>query len=78
MLSACLHGITHTPYTFISWQWIVTGATHITHKTQNTLRTSKSALVPADHPSLIRHAYGIHCTMTQSTFADYMLKSAVP
>ena len=37
-----------------------TGATHITHKNQNTLHTSKSAMLPADHPSLIRHTYGIH------------------
>jgi len=37
-ISACLHGITHTPYNFISWQWIVTGATHITHKTHFILK----------------------------------------
>ena len=42
-----------TPYTLTNWQWIVTGATHITHKNQNILHTSKSAMVPADHPSLI-------------------------
>ena len=30
-----------------------TGATHITHKNQNTLHTSKSAMVPAEHPSSI-------------------------
>ena len=59
-ISACFHGITHTPYTFTNWQWIFTGATHITHKNQNTLHTSKSAMVPADHPSLIWHTYGIH------------------
>jgi len=37
-----------------------TGATHITHKNQNTLHTSKSAMVPKDHPSSIRHTYVIH------------------
>ena len=37
-----------------------TGATHITHKNQNTLHTSKSAMVPADHPSSVWHSYGIH------------------
>jgi len=30
-VSACFHGITHTPYTFTNWQWIFTSATHITH-----------------------------------------------
>jgi len=40
-------------YTVSNWHWIFTGATHITHKNQNTLHTSKSAMVPADHPSLI-------------------------
>jgi hypothetical protein len=30
-----------------------TGATYITHKNQNTLHTSKTAMVPADHPSSI-------------------------
>jgi len=49
---ACFHGITHAPYTFTSWQWILTGATYITHKNQNTLRTSKYAMVLADQPSL--------------------------
>ena len=52
LLKAFFHGITHTPYTFIKWQWIFTGPTPITHKNQNTLHTSKSAMVPADHPSL--------------------------
>jgi hypothetical protein len=37
--------ILHTPS--------LTGATYITHKNQNTLRTSKTAMVLADHPSLI-------------------------
>ena len=59
-VSACFHGITHTPYTFTNWQWILTGATHITHNNQNTLHTSKSDMVPADHPYLISHIYGIH------------------
>jgi len=27
-ISACFHGITHTPYTVINWQCIFTGATH--------------------------------------------------
>ena len=59
-VSACCHGITHTPYAFTNWQWIFTGATHIAHKNQNTLHTSKCSMVPADHPSLICHTYGIH------------------
>jgi len=46
--------VLHTlQYTFTNWQWILTGATHITHKNQNTLHTSKSAMVLADHPSSI-------------------------
>jgi len=40
-------------YTFTNWQWIFTGATHTAHKIQNTLHTSKSAMVPADHPFLV-------------------------
>jgi len=59
-MSACFHGITYTPYTFTNWQWIVTGAPHIAHKNQNTLHTSKCAMVLADHPSLIWHTCGIH------------------
>ena len=35
-ISACFHGITHTPYTFTNWQWIFTGATHITQKSKHT------------------------------------------
>jgi hypothetical protein len=41
--------ITHTPFTFTNWQWTFTGAPHITHKNQNTLHTSKSSTVPANH-----------------------------
>ena len=44
-----------TLYTFTNWQWIFTNATHITHKNQNTLHTSKYAMVPADHPSLMTY-----------------------
>jgi len=40
---------THNPHTFTNWQWIFTGATH---KNQNTLHTSKSDMVLANHPSL--------------------------
>ena len=54
-VSACFDGITHAPYTFTNWHGIFTGATHITHKNQNTLHTSKSATVPADHPSLMTY-----------------------
>jgi hypothetical protein len=47
---ACFHGITHTPKAFTYyWQLIFIGAKQITHKNQNTLRTSKSAMVPEDH-----------------------------
>ena len=63
-LSGSFHGITHTPNTFTNWQWILTGATHIMHKNQNTLHISKSAMVQADHPSLIWHTYGISNTST--------------
>ena len=35
-VSACFHGITHTPDTFTNWQWIVTGATHHTQKSKHT------------------------------------------
>ena len=35
-VSACFHGITHTPYTFTNWQWIFTGATYITQKSKHT------------------------------------------
>jgi len=52
-VSACFDGITHTPYTFTNWHGTFTGATHITHKNQNTLDNSKSAMVPADHPPLM-------------------------
>ena len=34
-VSACFHGITHTPYTFTNWHWIFTGATH-TQKSKHT------------------------------------------
>jgi len=54
---ACFHGSTHTPYTFTNWQWIFTGATHITQKIQNTLHNSKSAMVLADHPSLMTYLW---------------------
>jgi len=78
-VSACFHGLTHTPYNLINWQCIFTGATHITHKKQNTLHTSKSAMVLEDHPYLIWHTVPTHnCTMIQSACADCMLKSAVP
>ena len=56
-----------------------TGATHITHKNQNTLHTSKSAIfqqtIHLQSDVLMLHTHS--CTMTQSTCADYMLKSAV-
>ena len=65
-VSACFHGITHTPYTFTKWQWIITGAT-ITHKNQNTLHSSKSARVLEDHPSLIWHTHGIHSQLYNDT-----------
>jgi len=45
--------VLHILHTFTNWQWIFTGATHITYKNQNTLHTSKSTTVPADHPYLI-------------------------
>lgn len=78
-VSLRLHGITHTPYTFTNWQWIFTGATHITHKNQNTIHTSKSAMVLADHPSVDILMVSTHSrTMMHSTCADYMLKSAIP
>jgi len=64
-VSACFHGITHTSYNFTNWQWIFTGATH---KNQNTLHTSKSAMVPADHPSLIWQTYGTHSYLYNDTF----------
>ena len=35
-ISACFHGITHKPYIFTKCQWLFTGATHVTHKNQNT------------------------------------------
>jgi len=51
---ACFHGITHTPKAFTYyWQLIFIGAKQITHKNQNTLNTSKSAMVSADHPYLM-------------------------
>jgi len=71
-LSACFHGITHTSYTSTNWQWIFTDATHITHKNQNTLQTSKSAMVPADYPSLIWHTYGIHSQLYEYNDTIYM------
>ena len=33
-------------YAITNWQWIFTGATHITYKNQNTIHTSKSAILP--------------------------------
>ena len=72
-VSACLHGITHTPNTFTNWQGISTGATHITHENQNILHTSKSAMVPADHPSLIWHTYGIHSQLYNDTTCSPMI-----
>jgi hypothetical protein len=47
---ACFHGVTHNPYTFTNWQWIFTGATHTKFKTH-------SAMVPADHPSLMTYLW---------------------
>jgi len=44
-----------------------TGATHITHKNQNTLHTSKSAMVPEDHPSSIWRTYVIHSQLYNDT-----------
>ena len=66
-ISACFHGITHTPYTFTKWQWIFIGATHTTYKNQNTLHTSKSAMDPEDHLSLIWHTYVIHSQLYNDT-----------
>jgi len=80
-ISACFHGITHNPYTVTKWQWILTGATHITHtkiKTHFTLQSlpwfQENNHLQSDVLMVSTHS----CTMTQSSCADYMLKYAVP
>ena len=79
-ISACSHGITHTPYTFTNWQWIFTGATHIKYKISkhtSHFRVCHGSSRPSTFNLLLM--VSTHCcTMTQSKCANYMLKSAVP
>ena len=65
-------------YTFANWQWIFTGATHISKHT-----SYFKACHSSSRPSIFKLTHVLmvsthSCTMTQSTCANYMLKSAVP
>ena len=78
-VSACFHGITHTPYTSPTGS-AFSLVQHTSHKNQNTLQYFKICH-GYSRPSLFNDIFMVStdsCTMTQSTYADYMLKTAVP
>ena len=72
-VSACFHGITHTPHTFTNWQWIFTGATHITQKSkhasyfkvfQNSTKPSTFNLTYLWYPLIAVQWHNLHVPIT--------------